>query len=562
MKKCPSCGQELPDAASFCVRCGSALSGNKTISCPYCGFDGLPKEAAFCPNCGKEMSLQHSNYAEVHIDTDAPCSLFRFGKFLKELQPGIDNLINLHPGEHKLRFVSKQFDDIYYDDVYSIVPNLFSYSKEVRLKEKIKQRIEKEEEQRRKELEAERKRLEYERQQQEKERLRIAEEAKQRKAEEERRLNEERIKWQEEKDRCRLKELENVELKPYYEIDHDAGNKKPYIRMGYKDALGNVVIDSRCNIWRRAGFFYEGLARVQNHVGKWGFINKLGQQVISCSWRYAANFSDGLARVMNDNGKCGYIDKTGKVVIPCRLEFAGDFYQGFAWALDSCNSGTCLAHLQFIKKEGGDVTSFVYKDENYWTYYMYYDFGRYRAIDFDEGIFHEGLAVVMNEDLKYGYINRLGKLIIPCRWKNAKDFSEGLAGVQKGGWSETWGFIDKTGELVIPFKWGEIKNFSEGLAGVQKGGWSETWGFIDKTGKLVIPYQYSEVSSFVNGQAEVFKADHWWSITGVRFAIDKTGNKLLKLKTVGYAIEESKVRDFIANEEAKKQERIMNNNRG
>ena len=525
MKKCPSCGQELPDAASFCVRCGSALSGNKTISCPYCGFDGLPKEAAFCPNCGKEMSLQHSNYAEVHIDTDAPCSLFRFGKFLKELQPGIDNLINLHPGEHKLRFVSKQFDDIYYDDVYSIVPNLFSYSKEVRLKEKIKQRIEKEEEQRRKELEAERKRLEYERQQQEKERLRIAEEAKQRKAEEERRLNEERIKWQEEKDRCRLKELENVELKPYYEIDHDAGNKKPYIRMGYKDALGNVVIDSRCNIWRRAGFFYEGLARVQNHVGKWGFINKLGQQVISCSWRYAANFSDGLARVMNDNGKCGYIDKTGKVVIPCRLEFAGDFYQGFAWALDSCNSGTCLAHLQFIKKEGGDVTSFVYKDENYWTYYMYYDFGRYRAIDFDEGIFHEGLAVVMNEDLKYGYINRLGKLIIPCRWKNAKDFSEGLAGVQKGGWSETW-------------------------------------GFIDKTGKLVIPYQYSEVSSFVNGQAEVFKADHWWSITGVRFAIDKTGNKLLKLKTVGYAIEESKVRDFIANEEAKKQERIMNNNRG
>ncbi|MCR5679145.1 MAG: zinc ribbon domain-containing protein [Prevotella sp.] len=59
MKKCNQCGQELPDAAVFCMYCGKVLQEKTTQDCPHCGCMDLPKEALFCPNCGKE--LQKSN---------------------------------------------------------------------------------------------------------------------------------------------------------------------------------------------------------------------------------------------------------------------------------------------------------------------------------------------------------------------------------------------------------------------------------------------------------------------------------------------------------------------
>ena len=50
--------------------------------------------------------------AEIHIETDAPCSLFRFNAFVKDLQPDIDNVVRLNPGTYKLTFRSTQFSDI------------------------------------------------------------------------------------------------------------------------------------------------------------------------------------------------------------------------------------------------------------------------------------------------------------------------------------------------------------------------------------------------------------------------------------------------------------------
>ena len=45
-----------------------------------------------------------------------------------------------------------------------------------------------------------------------------------------------------------------------------------------------------------------------------------------------------------------------------------------------------------------------------------------------------------------------------------------------------WGFIDKMGNVVIPFKCEEIWNFEDGLAYVRLNG---KWVYIDKTGKVV-----------------------------------------------------------------------------
>src|SRR3990170_1437960 len=63
-----------------------------------------------------------------------------------------------------------------------------------------------------------------------------------------------------------------------------------------------------------------------------------------------------------------------------------------------------------------------------------------------------------------------------------------------------WGFIDKTGKYVINPQFDYVFSFSEGLARVRLGG---KWGFIDKTGKYVINPQFDGADSFSEGLARV-----------------------------------------------------------
>lgn len=61
-------------------------------------------------------------------------------------------------------------------------------------------------------------------------------------------------------------------------------------------------------------------------------------------------------------------------------------------------------------------------------------------------IFQEGLALVQQNG-KYGYIDRTGTLIIPTQYDYAGAFSEGLAPVKQKG---KWGYIDRNGTWRLP----------------------------------------------------------------------------------------------------------------
>jgi hypothetical protein len=80
---------------------------------------------------------------------------------------------------------------------------------------------------------------------------------------------------------------------------------------------------------------------------------------------------------------------------------------------------------------------------------------------------------------RYGFIDRRGKIVIPYKFENAHDFSEGLAEVMING---KWGFIDCKGEIVIKPQYDGVVEFSEGRAVVKK---REKWYIIDKTGKHI-----------------------------------------------------------------------------
>jgi hypothetical protein len=71
----------------------------------------------------------------------------------------------------------------------------------------------------------------------------------------------------------------------------------------------------------------------------------------------------------------------------------------------------------------------------------------------------------------------------------AEEFSEGLAKVKL---DDKYGYIDKIGKEIIPPKYSEVGDFSEGMARVKGREYFFRWGFVNKTGKDIIPLKYIE----------------------------------------------------------------------
>ena len=218
---------------------------------------------------------QNKNGAEIHVIADSDYVLYRFNQKICSIEGGKDTVIRLIPGNHRLRFISKEFSDIYFVITKYNVPNLlYSDIIEVELEERVQAKRKAEEEAKRK----------------------VEEEAK-RNAEEER--------------------VEKLKLYPFCQNG----------RYGFTDQHGLIVIPYQ---WKNAYFFTEGLAGVQDENEKWGFIDKTGRVVVPCRWNDTYPFSEGLAEVQDENGKWGFIDNTGRVVVPCRWNDVRSFSEGLA----------------------------------------------------------------------------------------------------------------------------------------------------------------------------------------------------------------------------------------
>lgn len=133
------------------------------------------------------------------------------------------------------------------------------------------------------------------------------------------------------------------------------------------------------------------------------------------------------------------------------------------------------------------------------------------------GKFHEGLAAVQRNK-KLGYVDKTGSLVIQCIYDDGGDFHEGLSGVQR---NNKWGYIDNTGQEVIPCIYDEVGDFHEGLARVER---NKKWGYIDNTGREMVPCQYEDTMDFDREKAWVKENGEW-------VLIGKTGQKVVEKKT-------------------------------
>lgn len=139
--------------------------------------------------------------------------------------------------------------------------------------------------------------------------------------------------------------------------------------------------------------------------------------------------------------------------------------------------------------------------------------------------FKEGLASVSKEnsagEYKWGYINTDGKIVVPLKYDEAQDFSNGLACVSLNGKS---GFINRNGKVMVPFIWDAADSFSEGLAVVEKNGKS---GCIDTTGKIVLALKYANLHQFNEGLIAYEDNNGKWGF------IDRTGKVIIEPKYGG-----------------------------
>lgn len=238
-------------------------------------------------------------------------------------------------------------------------------------------------------------------------------------------------------------------------------------KFGLTDEKGNVIVPC---IWKGIGGFVEGLAPVEDETEMWGFIDTSGALVIPCRYDRVDHFSEGLAAVGTFSEERAamdscYIDRTGSCVLSNdSWENVSSFHDGLAlvevWKEDEGfyfayidKTGTEVITRPFDPpiEDNLDVDAIVDPETGRIRFGQdFYSDVRIIELNFSE----QTLLRVKDVNGLFGFMDRFGKIVIPCIWRNAERFSgeeEGLAFVQNE--HGLWGFINLSGQMETPFQW-------------------------------------------------------------------------------------------------------------
>lgn len=137
----------------------------------------------------------------------------------------------------------------------------------------------------------------------------------------------------------------------------------------------------------------------------------------------------------------------------------------------------------------------------------------------DNSIAGEGeeqwLKDYVSPDIKWGYIDKNGKIAIDLIYDDVRDFKDGIAIANMKG---KWGYIDVKGNVLIPFSFLNAYEFNEGLARVQD--FNKKFYFIDKQGKKAFDCIGNECSDFEGETASFSKEE-------LKGLMNKKGEKLI-----------------------------------
>ncbi len=177
--------------------------------------------------------------------------------------------------------------------------------------------------------------------------------------------------------------------------------------------------------------------------------------------RPAAPLPTGPARWLFgilDAGRCGFIDRAGKVVI--RPRWKARHCVGRTFKSDGLMPLRTAQGVGYIDGRGRVVIPFG---------------------DRPETLFAAGTAPTRcSTTRKWGFMDRRGSVMLPCKWDCAQPFAEGLAVVCVG---RKMGYVDRTGKLAIKVQFRSARPFKNGVAMVET---NRGAAAIDKTGKWIV----------------------------------------------------------------------------
>jgi hypothetical protein len=159
-----------------------------------------------------------------------------------------------------------------------------------------------------------------------------------------------------------------------------------------------------------------------------------------------------------ESGTWGYSNEKGAVIVPTNYRSAGEFSED-GWAVLQDVNGQYF----FLGIDGGRLS------------------GQALGISKVKGGFHDGLLAVRIGH-RWGYLNTLGKIVVPARYEQAVEFQEGFAAANRDG---KYYVLNTGGEetLIVGSPIALIRHFSERLAPFDNG---THFGFINAEGKVAI----------------------------------------------------------------------------
>ena len=271
---------------------------------------------------------------------------------------------------------------------------------------------------------------------------------------------------------------------------------------GLFDLSGNRITES---IYDSAfAEFVDDLSAVQRE-GKWGFVNKLGQEVVPCRYDSVTDFDDQISLVRL-GGMYGFININGEETTPLKYRDAYPMLNGLASVCDDED------HWGAVNKAGIEVIPCMFSgigkcSEGLVSVYaaddiLFLDTEGRTVIDLKDmdvvrtSVFSEGLCAVFNRDREFGVINRDGELVIPFKYHfpyfnvDCK-FESGLCTIQSPEHYRLVGCIDRQGNIVIEPIYRNIVFLNDDLLAAIK---DEMVGVISRTGEVILPFEFSCVS--------------------------------------------------------------------
>lgn len=261
---------------------------------------------------------------------------------------------------------------------------------------------------------------------------------------------------------------------------------------GYVDESGVEVIAP--TLEEAYSFDETGAAPVKKG-GRFGHIDRKGEAVTPFEFDDAYSFVNGAAIVMKD-GRYGLVRRDGRMIVPCAYEQLADLHEGRAVA---CKNGG----FGYIDEDGREVIPLEYNSAER---------------------FQGGLGRV-SKDGTWGLLRRSGEVAVPLEcdppdWDSGTfpEYAEGRHPVRKGG---MWGFVDAEGAEAVPCRFRWAWGFRDGLARVaipdpkavrlsMPGGGAAAlnlFGWVRLDGTLAIPHAYSLARDFEDGVSRVQSAE-------------------------------------------------------